>query len=207
MQSSATATTPPQGTFVIALGAPSGNAQTAPLGTLLPARVLVTQNGHPASGALVIWATTATNGFFDPPQSVTGSDGTASAMWNLGTTAGTQDASATVGQAGGPNVAFTATATATGGGGTVEIHLTTSGGARFVPANVVVAPGTTVRWIWDDGPHTVTASTAGSFPGNPAADNPPKSYEYTFNQAGNFAYYCTVHGTRTSGMRGTVVVQ
>lgn len=206
VQFSATAVAQPGGGFQLNYGTPSGNAQTATVGTQLPValKVSATNNGAPASGALVIWSTTAANGFFDPPQSTTAADGTASTLWTLGTIVGTQNAAATVGSA---SLPFTATATAGQGGGLVEIHLTTSGGARFVPANVQVAVGTTVRWIWDDGPHTVSPSTIGTFTGNPTAENPPKTYEFTFTQAGTYAFYCDVHGTRTSGMRGTVVVQ
>lgn len=209
-QFTATATAPPQGNLAIAMAQPSGNAQTATLGTLLPQplRVVVTQNGVPVSGQVVSWQTTAANGFFDPAQTSTGQDGVAQGFWTLGTPLGAQSATAALSQqSGGGSVMFTATATAGQGGGTVEIHLTLTGGARFAPASVVVSPGTTVRWIWDDGPHTVTSSGQPTFPGNPAADNPPKSYEFTFTQAGTYQYYCAVHGNPTSGMRGTVVVQ
>lgn len=210
VQFTATATAPPQANLAIAKAQPSGDGQSAPLGTLLPdpLRVIVTQNGVPVAGQVVTWQTSAANGFFDPAQAATGQDGIALGRWTLGTPVGEQAATATLtAQSGGASVAFAATATGGQGGGTVEIHLTLSGGARFAPANVVITAGTTVRWIWDDGPHTVTSNGQPSFSDSPAADNPPRTFEFTFTQPGTYQYYCTVHGSPGSGMRGTVVVQ
>jgi plastocyanin len=202
-QFSATVTAPPQGPIVVAQAAPSGDGQTAVLGTHLPTpmRVIVTQDGAPVVGATVNWQTTAANGFLDPAATATGAGGIATSTWVLGTPLGAQAATASVGQS---SVMFAATATAGPGGDPVIIHLSLTGLARFAPANVVIPVGTTVRWVWDDGPHTVTST---GFPGNPTADNPPTTYEYTFPAAGTFSFHCDVHGTPTSGMRGTVVVQ
>lgn len=71
----------------------------------------------------------------------------------------------------------------------------------FSPADVSVAPGTTVTWRWaagavehnvtfDDGQHSATQSS-GTFP-------------RTFATAGTFPYHCTIHGA--SVMHGTVTV-
>ena len=81
-------------------------------------------------------------------------------------------------------------------------------GSAFNPATRTVAVGTTVTWMNQDGfAHTVTYSSgagaafdAGSVPGG-------GSYQHTFTVAGTVQYYCTIHGTPTTGMRGTIVVQ
>jgi plastocyanin len=209
VQFAATATAAPQGNFVIGLADPSGNNQTAAVGSTLAEllRVAVTTNGQPAQGVLVIWQTNAPNGFFNPPQSVTNAQGIATTEWTLGTALGAQTTTASAGQASGPSVAFTATATPGQGGATVDVSVSIAGGGRFSPANVAIAAGTTVRWTWVDDPHTVTSTGAPAFPGHPANAGPPTVYEFTFTTPGTYRYYCTVHGTPTTGMRGTVVVQ
>jgi plastocyanin len=99
-------------------------------------------------------------------------------------------------------------ATATEGGGTLRtVILSVSGGGQFTPNNLTVPRGTTVRWIWSDGPHSVTAHGAPTFPGSPSETDYPFVYEFTFNTAGTYQYHCTVHGSASAGMRGTVVVQ
>jgi plastocyanin len=209
VQFAATATALPPPNLAIALAAPSGNNQTAVVGTTLPEalRVVVTNNGTPEQGVIVIWETPSPNGFFNPPQALTNAQGIASSMWTLGTTLGTHAATATAGQAGGPNVAFAAIATQGPGGGTVNVALSLAGGGQFSPANVVIAAGTTVRWTWTDSPHTVTSTGTPSFPDHAAQANAPTVYEHTFTTSGNYSYFCSVHGTASTGMRGTVVVQ
>lgn len=55
------------------------------------------QSSQPFSGAAVNWAITGGGGSVDHASSVTGTDGTASAHWTLGTQAGTNGLSASVG--------------------------------------------------------------------------------------------------------------
>jgi plastocyanin len=205
----ATATAIPPQNLAIALATPSGDNQTTPLGSTLAEalRVVVTNNGAPAAGVIVIWETTAPNGFFTPPQSITNAQGIAQSQWTLGTVLGAQAASATAGQASGPEVAFTATATAGQGGSTVDVSVSLAGGGQFSPANVLIPAGSTVRWTWVDAPHTVTSSGTPSFPGHPAVAGAGEVYEFTFTNPGTYTYYCSQHGQPTSGMRGTVVVQ
>jgi plastocyanin len=52
--------------------------------------------------------------------------------------------------------------------------------------------------------HTVTADD-GAFEFNFIEAGGQGSH--TFNATGTFGYYCRVHGSLTSGMRGTVTVQ
>lgn len=206
LQFVATATAP---VLAIGLGSPSGNNQTAVAGSTLPdlLRVVVTSSGAPAPGVIVIWETTAPFGSFNPPQTLTNSQGIATSEWTLGTTVGAQAATAFAGSSTGPTVAFAATGTQGQAGATVDITLSIVGGGRFSPANVVIAAGTTVRWTWLDDPHTVTSTGTPTFPGHPVAAGPPTVYEFTFTTPGTYRFYCSEHGTPTTGMRGTVVVQ
>lgn len=69
------------------------------------------------------------------------------------------------------------------------------------PLNVTV--GSTVIWTNADSvAHTVTAND-GSFSSGPI--QPGATYSHTFNTAGTFPYYCTIHGQ--ASMNGTVIVQ
>lgn len=75
----------------------------------------------------------------------------------------------------------------------------------FSPSALTVDAGTTVTWVWDgNSPHNVTWSG----PGAPAASATQSAgtYERMFDAAGTYDYYCTIHGTPTSGMRGSVTV-
>jgi plastocyanin len=80
---------------------------------------------------------------------------------------------------------------------TVTVHIRDN---TFSPSALNIETGTTVRWINDGrNTHNVTPSTGKYGSGNL---KPGKSYVRTFPDAGAFAYYCTLHGTPTSGQRG-----
>ena len=75
----------------------------------------------------------------------------------------------------------------------------------FGPSALTVDAGTTVTWDWvGAAAHNVTWVG-----GTPAASATQTSGTYTrnFAAAGSFAYYCTIHGTETTGMRGSITVQ
>jgi plastocyanin len=75
----------------------------------------------------------------------------------------------------------------------------------YDPNAGTIAPGATVRWVNDGrNPHTVTSSTAGQF--DSGLIKPGKSYTRSFPKTGQYAYYCTLHGTPTSGQRGALAV-
>ena len=66
----------------------------------------------------------------------------------------------------------------------------------FTPAELVIAPGTTVIWVnHDDVPHTVTAVDK-SFASS-ALDTDQK-FSRTFASKGTYAYYCAVHPHMTA---------
>ena len=61
---------------------------------------------------------------------------------------------------------------------------------KFVPADLQIAKGTTVKWTnFDVAPHTATS--AGNFDSGTLQQG--QSYSFTFNNAGAFDYICTVH--------------
>lgn len=76
----------------------------------------------------------------------------------------------------------------------------------FDPAAKTVAVGETVLWQWKGSAgHNVTWVTS-SGAGNSATQS-SGTYSRTFDAPGTYDYYCTIHGTATSGMHGSIVVQ
>jgi len=191
----------------------NGDAQSALAGTALTSslRVLVTRDGAPVQNVNVVWAT-GSGGSLAPLIDQTDAEGVSASTWTLGSQVGSQSASATLSGATGSPVSFTATATEDdggGGGATVQVLTEGPGGTRFEPADVTIFVGETVTWEWaptaidhnvvpDDG---ITPASSG------ALASAPKTYSYTFNDLGPFAYYCENHGGPGGiGMSGTVTV-
>src|SRR5215203_3823787 len=70
----------------------------------------------------------------------------------------------------------------------------------FSPANMTVAPGTTVMWVNNgQAPHT---STADDGTWDSGTLQPGKSFSFTFDQAGTYTYHCSIH----PDMTGTITV-
>jgi plastocyanin len=75
----------------------------------------------------------------------------------------------------------------------------------FAPTNLDVAPGTTVRWVNDGrNVHNVTPDSGYAYGSGNL--KPGKAYVHTFEDAGTFAYYCTLHGTPTGGQHAELAV-
>jgi adhesin/invasin len=93
----------------------SGGDQTATVGTELPDPLVVRVVdgfGNPVAGVEVSWS--ADEGSVSPAESVTGEDGRAGTSWTLGSTSGSQSASASSEGLSGSPVDFSATAVAGG---------------------------------------------------------------------------------------------
>jgi plastocyanin len=74
-------------------------------------------------------------------------------------------------------------------------------GYEYSPSVLTIAPGTTVTWVnEDETPHTVTEN--GKIFRSAALDTGDR-FSYTFAQAGEFTYYCTLHPM----MVGKIVVK
>ena len=73
----------------------------------------------------------------------------------------------------------------------------------FDPSSLEVAPGASVVWAWSSGgvTHNVTFDD-----GEQSGNRSSGTYTRTFAAAGSYPYHCTIHGTATSGMRGSVNV-
>lgn len=76
--------------------------------------------------------------------------------------------------------------------------------SSFSPGELQVPAGTTVVWTSNASlPHTVTAADGSFDSGTMSAGD---TFEYTFNEAGTFEYFCQFHGSPGSGMAGAIVV-
>lgn len=79
---------------------------------------------------------------------------------------------------------------------------------QFMPANIVVEVGSTVRWTNMDAiEHSVTSQTGeGTLVPSGVFDhylNETETFSFTFTTEGTYHYYCVPHG---SSMQGTVTV-
>jgi plastocyanin len=87
--------------------------------------------------------------------------------------------------------------------GTNEIFMKNT---AFTPANRTISVGTTLTWKNQDNfAHTVTSGTPGSPSGLFDSGNLGSggTFSYTFNSAGSFKYFCSIHPSMT----GTITVQ
>lgn len=75
----------------------------------------------------------------------------------------------------------------------------------FAPSALNVAAGTTVRWR-NVGRNTHNVTPASGTAYGSGNLKPGKSYVHTFSTAGAYAYYCTLHGTPTSGQHAALAV-
>lgn len=95
---------------------------------------------------------------------------------------------------------------ASGGAGSEgdgEVVVVKMSGLTYEPSSVEVSPGTTVRWEnEDDAEHTVTSEDEGG-PLDSDVFRSGGAYEYTFEEPGEFGYYCVVHPF----MKGVVTVR
>jgi plastocyanin len=73
----------------------------------------------------------------------------------------------------------------------------------FDPSSLEVAQGASVVWAWSSGgvTHNVTFDD-----GEQSGNRSDGTYTRTFAAAGSFPYHCTIHGSATSGMRGSITV-
>jgi plastocyanin len=81
----------------------------------------------------------------------------------------------------------------------------------FDPRNIRVSAGTEIEWVNEgNNQHNVTPAVDGSFSGiegeelEAGTGNRPA---ITFAEAGEYAYYCSFHGTATVGQTGFILVE
>lgn len=79
--------------------------------------------------------------------------------------------------------------------------------STFDPTTLTVSAGTRVTWQNGSSTgHTVT-SNPGSGETFDESVGGNSSFSFTFNTAGTYGYHCRIHGSPTSGMHGTIIVQ
>lgn len=77
----------------------------------------------------------------------------------------------------------------------------------FRPERLEVAAGTTVEWTNGGRNDHNVLPIEGDDWGVEATDFAPRdAYRHRFTEPGEYDYYCSLHGTTTKGMVGTVVV-
>lgn len=90
---------------------------------------------------------------------------------------------------------------------TVEVKMgSDSGMLKFDPAIVTIKAGDTVKWANNKmSPHNVVFESAADKSHKNLVFSPGDGYESTFDEAGEYSYYCEPH--RGAGMMGKVIVQ
>ncbi len=199
---SATATAPPD-TVAATIAITGGNGQSAIVGENLedPLTVVVENaDGEPLAAKAVGWSVTEGDGTLLQAEGVTNLGGVASNFYTVGSSVGAESIEVVV--TGNPNVTTVFTANATAPPATAEVSVQDN---FFDEDNVVIAAGGTVTWTWaGSNQHNVTWVSDG------LPDSPTQvagTHSVTFNTPGTYVYYCSIHGSSTSGMRGTIVVK
>lgn len=81
-----------------------------------------------------------------------------------------------------------------------------SGQLVFDPKVVTIKAGDTVKWVNNKAfPHNIVFDGHAELSHKKLAQKPKAELESTFNEAGEFSYYCSPH--RGAGMQGKVIVQ
>ena len=196
-----------------------GNAQTGEINTALaqPLVAMVTDEfGNGVAGVDVNWA--ATGATLSASTDVTDGGGVSEVTVTLGATVGPVTITASSEGLEGSPVTFTATATepapipATAAVTVRDNNFLSVRNATSNPAVDTVAVGGNVTWTWAasaGASHNITSAGPPSFTGRGTVTPPPLPEPHTANfaVAGTYNYYCSIHGSPTSGMRGRIVVR
>ncbi len=87
------------------------------------------------------------------------------------------------------------------------VHEVTALDNSFRPERLEVAVGDEVVWInGGRNEHDVLTVEGDDWGVTVDEFQPGDEYRHVFTEPGEYAYYCTIHGTTTAGMIGTVVV-
>lgn len=90
---------------------------------------------------------------------------------------------------------------------TVEVKMGTDGGMLgFQPKEIEISAGDTVKWVNNKlAPHNVVVDGKTALSHKGLVFAPGESFEATFNEPGEYKYYCEPH--RGAGMVGKVIVK
>jgi plastocyanin len=99
-----------------------------------------------------------------------------------------------------------------GGGGTEEVLVGEGGALVYGPADLTIANGTTVNFVWEGDQHNIVVDSQpddAEWEGTPGSDSETydTGYEYshTFTVNGDYEYYCQPH--IAAGMEASITVQ
>lgn len=82
---------------------------------------------------------------------------------------------------------------------------TNSGQLAFEPSTLTIKAGDTVKWVNNKAfPHNVIVDGQDALSHKKLIQKPKQSVETTFNEAGEYSYYCAPH--RGAGMVGKITV-
>ncbi len=82
---------------------------------------------------------------------------------------------------------------------------TNSGQLAFEPSTLTIKAGDTVKWVNNKAfPHNVVVDGQDALSHKKLIQKPKQSVESTFNEAGEYSYYCAPH--RGAGMVGKITV-
>jgi plastocyanin len=90
---------------------------------------------------------------------------------------------------------------------TVTVKMGSDGGQLvFEPKVVTIKVGDTIKWVNNKAfPHNIVFDGHAELSHKKLAQKPKAELESTFNEAGEFSYYCSPH--RGAGMQGKVIVE
>jgi plastocyanin len=199
-----TATQAPTDNTPAAIEISSGNNQSAIVGGSLPAPLAVVVRNAASealSGITVTWTVTQGGGSVGSATSTTNAQGIASTTYTVGGSAGSEQIEAAVQSDASLTQTFTATANAPPSAAGVSVE----DPASFDPSDVIIAESGTVTWTWNGAVQHNVTWVSGGFMDSPTQAS--GTHQVTFPSTGTFGYYCTIHGTPTTGMRGTVDVR
>jgi len=184
----------------IAVASGDGQSRTVGLALAQPLVTIVKNAGGQAIGGITVsWTILSGDGSLGAPTSLTDGAGQASNTFTVGGSPGSSTIQAAIQSNTALNASFTATATAVVNGSvTVDDNF-------FDPNAVNVSVGGKVTWTWAGAAgHNVTWASGGFTNSSTQVSG---THEVTFASPGTYTYYCTIHGSPTTGMRGTVTVQ
>lgn len=179
----------------------SGNNQTAPVGTRLPADLVVALtdgDGNPVAGEAVTWVVSIGNGSVTPENGTTDASGQASAKWTLGPAPGENRLDAVVSGVG--VASFSATGTSSAPSATITTITSDSPDPSTVGATITVGFRVTSNGPTPTGTVTVTVS-GGSANCSGTLSNGTGSCQLTLNAPGERTLRAVYSGG--SGLNGS----
>jgi plastocyanin len=184
---------------------PSGDGQSGARGTKLQAfRVQIRLGTTAQPGRTVQWLFTAGGGTLSESVSSTDASGVASTRLTLPGQGGLVQVRASANSVSGSPITFSAVAVVPGLVAAVNVV-----NNSFDPSTTTILPGGTVVFQWPNGSkqHDIRPVAPKTIPVVSTIEDGPFAHTAVFPTAGTYDFFCSVHGSATSGMRGRIVVE